>query len=89
MLEKVRARLKKIWRDSVFSEVIAGAILAIGALFYTYFSGWWPSIAALASKSISLVLASTLVPNWLLVPICLLAALGMFTCFVRLSPSAG
>jgi hypothetical protein len=73
--------LKKMWADvwvKVISGVIASVILAVGGGVVAYFIGWWPNIAAIASKIVSLVVASTLVPNWLLVPICLLAAFGAF-----------
>jgi hypothetical protein len=77
--------LKRIWRDSVWSEVIAAAIVAMGAFFYTYFVGWWPYFvewwayrATIASEVGSIAVSLTPVPNWLLVPICLSAAFGVF-----------
>jgi hypothetical protein len=82
--------LNKIWADPVWSKVIANAIWANGAVvvaaIVAYFAGWWPSIAAIASKIISLAVASTLVPNWLLVPVCLLALFGIYVFFVMLCP---
>jgi hypothetical protein len=70
--------LKKIWTDPVWSKVIANGIWAAGAVIVAaivaYVVGWGHSIAAAVSKIISLVAASTLIPNWLLVPTCLLAA---------------
>ncbi len=70
--------LKKIWADPVWSKVIATAILTVAATVTTYLVGWWPNIATNASKIGFLAAASTPVPNWLLVPICLLAAFGVF-----------
>jgi hypothetical protein len=61
-------------------------IVAVGAPIGTYLVGWWPSIAAITSKIASTVVASTLVPNWLLVPICLLAAFGIFVFLATLYP---
>jgi hypothetical protein len=82
--------LKKIWADPVWSKVIANAIWAalivIAAALVAYFVGWWPSIASIASKIISLVMASTPVPNWLLVPVCLMALFGGYVLFVMLRP---
>jgi hypothetical protein len=77
--------LKKIWSDPVWSKVIANAIwyalvavapVAVAAVV-VYFGGWWPSMAAIASRIISQVVASTPVPNWLFTPICLLAIIGV------------
>jgi hypothetical protein len=76
--------LKKIWADPVWSKVIATLILAAGGGIAAYFVGWWPGIAAIVSKIISLVVASTLVSNWLLVPVCLMALFGVTIFFVRL-----
>jgi hypothetical protein len=77
--------LKRIWVDPVWSKVIANAVWYAGGAVATtivaavvYFGGWWGYIIAITSKIISLAVASTLVPNWLLVPICLLAAYGLF-----------
>ena len=80
-MEDCSTVLRKIWKDSVVSNVLGGlitaAILGAGAVV-AYLVGLWPSIASIASKIISLMVAWTLVPNWLLVPICLLAAFGAF-----------
>jgi hypothetical protein len=70
--------LKKIWKDSIVSNVLGGVITAAILGIATYLGGLWPTIATVASKIISLMAASTLVPNWLLVPLCLLAAYGVF-----------
>lgn len=65
--------LKKTWHDPVWSKVIAGAILALGATVATYFLDWWPAIGVFVSGSIAFALASTLTPNWLLLLLALLA----------------
>jgi hypothetical protein len=84
--------LKKVWVDPVWSKVIANAIWYAGAAVVTavvtavvvYFGGWWPYIAewrshlaTIASEIGLIVAASTIVPNWLFIPICLLAAFGV------------
>jgi hypothetical protein len=79
-------KVKKIWADSVWSKVIAGVILATGSAVAAYSVGWWPSIAAITSKIISLVVASTPVRNWLLAPICLLALFGIYLLLAMLYP---
>jgi hypothetical protein len=83
--------LKKVGVDPVWSKVIANAIWYAGAAVVTavvtavivYFGGWWPYIAewrshlATIASEIGLIVAdSTIVPNWLFIPICLLAAIG-------------
>jgi hypothetical protein len=75
VLKKIRAVLADVSIRTI-SGVIAGAILAGGV--GTYLTGLWPTIADIASKIGSLVVASTIVPNWLLTPISLLAASGVF-----------
>jgi hypothetical protein len=78
--------LKKIWKDSVVSNVLGGVITAAILGVATYLAGLWPTIAAVASKTVSFVVASTPIPNWLLVPICLLAAFGTYALLVKLYP---
>lgn len=58
--------LTKIWHDPVWSKVIAGFILAVGAIAASYFFDWWPMIGELVAQCYAFVLASTYVPNWLL-----------------------
>jgi len=41
--------LKQYWNDPVWSKVIAGIILAVGALIGTYFLDWWPAIGRFAA----------------------------------------
>jgi hypothetical protein len=72
--------LKKIWAD-VWGRVITAVIGAMVTAGGAYFAGWWPSITTAVSKIVPLVVASTLIPNWLLVPIFLLAAFGVFRLF--------
>jgi hypothetical protein len=80
--------LKKIWVDPVWSKVIANGIWAAGGIILvavvTYVVGWWPDIATLFSETISLAGASTTVPNWLLMLICVLAAFGLFVSLAAL-----
>lgn len=58
--------LSKIWKDPVWSKVIAAGILMLIALISTYFLGAWPSIKAFLSQAWSFALSGTSVPNWLL-----------------------
>jgi hypothetical protein len=58
--------INKIWKDPVWSKVIAAGILALIASVSAYFLGAWPSIKAILSQAWSFVLSSTSVPNWLL-----------------------
>ena len=75
--------LKKLWRDPVWSKVIAGAILAIIGSCATYF---WPTVK-------SFLKSSTAVPNWLFIAvslgvivICRLAKLRLKDSVVGQSP---
>lgn len=63
---------KKLWHDPVWSKVIAGVILAVGATVVTYFLNWWPVISEFVSRCITFALASTSTPNWLLFVLVLL-----------------
>src|SRR6266446_2741647 len=59
--------LKKIWRDPVWSKVIAtgilGGILALVGAIYSESQGWFPTIGQwIASES--------KIPNWLLIISC-------------------
>lgn len=56
--------IKKLWRDPVWSKVIAGVILAVGAAIGAYSLNWWPAIGKFAAHSYELLLFSTSVPNW-------------------------
>jgi len=58
--------LKKLWNDPVWSKVIAGVILAGGALVSGYFFNWLPAGAAYASNVFDFSVARTNVPNWLI-----------------------
>lgn len=55
---------KKLWHDPVWSKVIAGVILAAGALISTYFLDWWPPIVEFITRSYQLLFTSASVPNW-------------------------
>jgi len=57
---------KKTWHDPVWSKVIAGAIMAFVFAGISYFVGWWTTILCFFKRVLSLLLASTPVPNWLL-----------------------
>jgi Flp pilus assembly pilin Flp len=62
--------LKKIWKDNVGGNVIAGlivaALVATLSLFGTLFAGIWPEIARALSTSWAFAHKTTEVPNWLL-----------------------
>jgi hypothetical protein len=58
--------LRKLWHDPVWSKVIAGVILTVGAGLGTYVLDWWPAIGRFTTVAINFSLSSTLAPNWLL-----------------------
>jgi hypothetical protein len=59
--------LKKIWADPVWSKVIATGIVGAVVGGTTYVAGWWPAVAMFARRVASLAVATTTVPNWLLI----------------------
>jgi hypothetical protein len=63
------SRLAKIWGDPVWSKVIAGAILAGGALALTYFLDLWPTIwqwvCTASGALVALLGKQLLLPYWL------------------------
>ena len=65
--------LKKLWNDPVWSKVIAGAILAVGALLGTYFLNWWPTIGRFAKDAYNFGLSPTSLSNWIIGVLGLLA----------------
>jgi hypothetical protein len=77
------AMFTRLWRDPVWSKVIAGVILALGATVATYLLDWWTAIGEFVGRSIAFALASTVTPNWLLLLLTLaalptLVSLGAF-----------
>lgn len=56
----------KLWNDPVWSKVIAGLILALGATIATYSLDWWPTFGRWANQVYAFALASTFTPHWLL-----------------------
>lgn len=58
---------KKIWDDPVWSKVIAGVILAIGAVITAYVLDWWATIGRWANKGWGFLFESTSIVNWLFV----------------------
>ncbi|MFT7373917.1 MAG: hypothetical protein ACI9T9_002617 [Oleiphilaceae bacterium] len=56
----------KIWKDPVWSKVIAAIIFSAFVSVYTYFTGAWGSIFQFGSNIYAFLFESTLVINWLL-----------------------
>lgn len=65
--------VKKLWNDPVWSKVIAGVILAVGATIGAYFLDLWPSIGSFIRKSYNFVFLTTNVPNWAIGILCILS----------------
>lgn len=65
--------LKKLWNDPVWSKVIAGVILAIGATFATFFFDWSSMIGKFVAQCYAFIVATTPIPNWVLLLIAILA----------------
>jgi hypothetical protein len=58
--------LKKIWKDPVWSVVIATGIIAAFAAVSNYFLGWWTGVIAQLKKSWHFMQYTTPLPNWLI-----------------------
>lgn len=56
----------KIWKDPVWSMVIATGILALIGAIATYFLGAWPTIKSFSVSIWGFISSSTATPNWLL-----------------------
>jgi hypothetical protein len=58
--------LKKIWKDPVWSKVIAAGIIAIIAAVSSYLLGWWAGIISQLRMLWYFIKSSTPLPNWLI-----------------------
>jgi hypothetical protein len=59
-------RLKKVWHDPVWGNVIAGLILLALTSSVTYFLDWWPAVGEVAQAIYRFALLSTPLPNWII-----------------------
>ena len=64
--EAIATMLRKIWHDPVWSKVIVGVVLSIGAATVAYFLDWWPRIIQSLTAAPRFLGQRTSVPNWLL-----------------------
>ncbi len=58
--------LTKLWKDPVWSKVIATGIIALIAVIATYILDLWPDIQSIIKILWDLITSSTKTPNWLL-----------------------
>jgi hypothetical protein len=58
--------LKNIWKDPVWSKVIAAAILAIASISGNYFFGWWSTLSAYGATLAALLFSNSYIPNWVI-----------------------
>lgn len=58
--------IKKLWKDPVWSKVIATGVIALLAYTGAYLLGLLPTIIIIFVKSWNFVAASSSVPNWLI-----------------------
>lgn len=56
----------EVWKDPVWSKVIAVTIVAIAASVGSYFLNWWPFFATSLKRAVTFLVARTSAPNWLL-----------------------
>ncbi len=61
--------LKRVWKDPVWASVIAAGITSVGS----YFAGWWPAINEFLGDAWTFLFASSVVQNWVLGTVSLLA----------------
>lgn len=67
--------IKEIWKDPVWSKVIAAAILAACAALVATLQGWWPAIRGVVAIAWNWLGESSRHPNWLLIALWLALAL--------------
>ena len=58
--------LTRIWKDPVWSKVIAAAIIGVSGAVLSYRLDWWPPITRGFRWFVTFVCSATSVPNWLL-----------------------
>lgn len=80
-------RLRQVWKDNVWGKIIAQGfidvfkfwiwpgIIGVVGLGGFYFAGWWPKVFEFLRQLVLLALSSSLVPNWALLILGILAAL--------------
>ena len=59
--------LKSLWKDPVWSAVIAAAVVAAAGAVGTYLLDLWPAMAAAAGRAWQFLFATTEVSNWILI----------------------
>lgn len=67
--------IKELWRDPVWSKVIAGVILAALLAAGSYLLNWWPAIGSLLGTALVFLLSTSSLPNWLIGLLVVLSAL--------------
>ena len=69
--------LLRLWRDPVWSKVIAAGLLAVIAVAWTSVKGAWPAVGRAAVSAWAWVGSASQVANWLLVILWLLAGIAV------------
>lgn len=83
---------KKLWHDPVWSKVIAGIILGLGALGLAHFLNWWPALGRQITSGHEFLLSSNQVQNWVVILLAVLSLptilLACYIVFEKLFPSS-
>jgi hypothetical protein len=58
--------MKSIWKDPVWSAVIAASVISIAGFLGSYFLGYWPKITSSVAFTWEFLTASSHVPHWVL-----------------------
>ena len=58
--------IKSIWKDPVWSSVIATTVVSIAGFIGSYFLGYWPKITSSAMSIWVFLAASSHIPHWVL-----------------------
>ncbi|MCL7713402.1 hypothetical protein [Stenotrophomonas mori] len=58
--------IRSIWKDPVWSAVIAAGVIAIAGFVGNYFFGYWPKVTSLAASTWGFLTASSYVSHWVL-----------------------
>lgn len=74
---------RKLWHDPVWSKVIAGIILGLGAVGLADFLNWWPALARQITLAHELLSSSNQVQNWIVIILTLLSLPTiLFACYI-------
>ena len=76
--------IKAIWKDPVWSKIIAAGMLGLITIIGTYLTGVWPVIVKWIIHAWNFITSNTSTPNWLLGLMTILCVLFIFLVLVNI-----